>query len=372
MATVAASKSMMSPGDGAEASEMHRRRMRRRIRGPPQRSCGSCSFVRASAAMTIAASDATSAPTAASKLRRRRHRRRRPAALTSRAATPFLLLVALRLAAIRRDDHCSTHRTTPFVPIVVEAGVVTWSNGPEDKFFCGLVWDEPDCAARQNCRSGRDDECEGSDTHGIKCFAETNCDTKFGGAAAWVSGQYDVEMIPTSPPETIDFDTLLEEGLFAPTRAPHTPGTPTHIPTEFPIGPPPDFEDTSDDPSDHWYCGFGIDDASKRCATHCPNTNECPVGEVCYFRTACDARTHAPTPPPTRRPTQSPTTGRPTVSPSPTEVPTFSWPPTHFPTLPGPTSSPSPPPTGKPVSVHIMYAPTICGIDPRIRTRQWQ
>lgn len=49
--------------------------------------------------------------------------------------------------------------------------------------------------------------------------------------------------------------------------------------------------------------------------------------EICYFDTACDARTHAPTPPPTLTPTRRPVTGVPTG-------------PTAVPTEPGPTARP--------------------------------
>ncbi|KAL7542692.1 hypothetical protein ACHAXR_012001, partial [Thalassiosira sp. AJA248-18] len=246
------------------------------------------------------------------------------------------------------------HTTTTLLlqPVANNAAVVTWNNGPEDNFFCGHAWDDPNCATRQNCRSGRDSECEGHESHGIQCFANTNCDTKFGGSAAYVPGlvgyKVDKGERPTASPSDLDFDSLVGGGLFVPTRSPHTPGDPTHIPTEFPIGAPPDFVGSSDDPTDHMYCGVGIDDASFRCATHCPNANECPLGEICYYRTSCDHRTHAPTPPPTRGPTLAPTTGTPTVSPAPTEKPTVSWPPTESPTMPRPSASPIVKPTQRP------------------------
>ena len=74
-----------------------------------------------------------------------------------------------------------------------------WNNGPEDNYFCGLAWDENDCARRQNCRSGLDTECDGHTSHGVLCFSETTCDTKCGGAAAWSPGRYDL-MVPSAAP----------------------------------------------------------------------------------------------------------------------------------------------------------------------------
>jgi len=158
----------------------------------------------------------------------------------------------------------------------------------------------------------------------------------------------DATEVPTmSPTHVVDFDSLMN-GLFVPTSSPVAAGGPTRIPTEFPIGPPPDFDGPSDDATDHWYCGIGIDDANAKCEYHCPTSVECPMGHICYFGTGCDARTHEPTPPPTRRPTQSPTTSPPTISFEPTGTPTISRPPTYYPTILGPTKSPSLKPTGKP------------------------
>ena len=256
--------------------------------------------------------------------------------------TSTYALLSCYLIQQQSSNHNSHHFTN--------ARAVTWSNGPEDKFFCGLAWDELDCATRQNCRSGRDEECEGHETHGIQCFANTDCDTKMGGAAAFVSGVLDRPKEPTMSPNVVDFESLVEGGLFVPTKSPVEAGGPTYIPTEFPIAPPPDFEGPSDDPTDHWWCGIGIDNANKKCEVHCPNSSECPLGEICYFGTTCDARTHGPTPPPTRGPTQAPTTAEPTVSREPTGFPTVSFPPTNEPTMQGPTGSPTPMPTGRPVS----------------------
>ena len=239
----------------------------------------------------------------------RRNRKRRPRPLSfgyspnrrtsTKTTTPVILLSTLQLLTITINN--TTH-----------AAIVTWSNGPEDKYFCGYAWDDPDCASRQNCRSGRSEDCEGHLSHGVECFANTDCDTKFGGAAAFIEGRFDdLDLgVPTVYPTEVlevDFDSLVD-GLFTPTSSPVKPGGPTVIPTEVPIGAPPDFVGLSDEPRDHWYCGIGIEDASSKCMTHCPQMFGCPMGEICYFGTRCDARTHMPTPPPTRRPTGSPTT----------------------------------------------------------------
>ena len=63
--------------------------------------------------------------------------------------------------------------------ILAEGVLLPSTNGPEDKFFCGWNWDDDDCAERQHCPSGRDDECDG-EPWGMKCFANTDCDVKVG------------------------------------------------------------------------------------------------------------------------------------------------------------------------------------------------
>jgi len=283
-----------------------------------------------------------------------KRRRTRPAirhCTSANAALSHLTIILLSFCYIASKHH-------PRILPVANGNVVTWNHGPEDHYFCGRSWDDPDddCATRQNCRSGRDEECEGHETHGILCFAETTCDTKYGGAAAFVSGRYDVAESPSRSPNVVNFGTLLEGGLFAPSSSPMERGGPTLIPTEFPIESPPDFAGVSDDPKHHWFCGVGFDDANSRCEVHCPTSAECPTGEICYFGTSCDARTHEPTPPPTRRPTVSPTP-RPTVSPSvspTTAMPTVSHEPTETATTPRPTEGPTlPQPTAGPTMAPV-------------------
>jgi hypothetical protein len=175
--------------------------------------------------------------------------------------------------------------------------VITWNNGPEDNYFCGTTYDDPstDCSLRQNCRSGRDDECDGyADNIGIKCFADTPCDSKKGGGAAFV------------PHST----TSVLGGGSIPTVGPTTTAAAANSNTNY--------EHISDAPSDHWFCGIGFDDAETRCEVHCPHQTGCPIGEICYFGTSCDARTDAPTVRPTRVPTMGPTkkgSSGPTVKP---------------------------------------------------------
>lgn len=145
---------------------------------------------------------------------------------------------------------------------------ITWNFGPEDHFFCGMAWDDYNCPIRQNCRSGKSEECLGF-LQGETCFKDTPCDSAQGGGHDF-SAELHETYIPTFSP-TIYVDK--------PTNMPVTSG-PTLIPTDVPIGPPPDFVWPSDNPSDHWYCGIGIDDANERCGIHCPTASECPVGQI--------------------------------------------------------------------------------------------
>ena len=48
----------------------------------------------------------------------------------------------------------------------------------------------------------------------------------------------------------------------------------------------------SPNPSDHYVCGIGYQDASTSCTHPCPSgsPDECPPGQLCYFDTPCDSR----------------------------------------------------------------------------------
>lgn len=153
----------------------------------------------------------------------------------------------------------------------------------------------------------------------------------------------------------------LEEGT---TGAPIT-SSPTMIPTDVIILPPDPLPYPSDDPTDHWFCGVSLDDADVQCQQHCPTAAECPMGEICFFGTKCDARTHSPTPPPTRGPTDEPTTSRPTLTISPTAGSTVSCLPTTTPSLPQPSQTPTLVPTPGPTfgPMPALMAGFFCGID---------
>lgn len=211
----------------------------------------------------------------------RRNRRRR-----RRSRLPSLLLSLF--LSLHPHLHHHNHHHQSIMTMLAQGYVITWNNGPEDNYFCGTTYDDPttDCTLRQNCRSGRDDECDGyADGIGIKCFADTPCDSKEGGGSAFVPHSTASILIPTNSPAAAGTD---------------------------------DYEHISDHPSDHWYCGIGFDDAESRCEVHCPNQTGCPTGELCYFGTSCDARTDAPTVRPTKSPTMMPTRK---VAPGPTMKP---------------------------------------------------
>mmetsp|Transcript_47574 Transcript_47574/g.101088 ORF Transcript_47574/g.101088 Transcript_47574/m.101088 type:complete len:1167 (+) Transcript_47574:165-3665(+) len=305
--------------------------------------------------------------------------------------------------------------------LLVESAV--WTNGPEDRFFCGYKWDDPDCRSRQHCPSGESEECEGHEELGLKCFANTNCDTRFGDGDWFVSGEPPKQSPggterPTysgrsdddtdyywcgvgmddarnkcgkfenhcpggasseCPPGNICYHNIYScdaRNLAPPTASPITnsptsapiPAGPTKIPTEMPFGPPDPLPYPSVDPTDHWFCGIGLGDANEKCGVHCPTASECPMFHICYFATICDARTHSPTPPPTRRPTDHPIP-LPTLSPTftmpPTPSPTFTSLPTTAPSEQGPTQSPTKSPTKRPTYAPMpsLQASFFCGTD---------
>ena len=119
--------------------------------------------------------------------------------------------------------------------------------GPEDHFFCGYKWDDPGCQSRQHCPSGRSEECEGS-MDGVKCFANTNCDTRYG------DGDY---FVPGQPPK-------------------QSPAGGSNRPT---------YSGMSENATDYYWCGVSLEDAADMCDTHCPSgaSSECPHGKICFF-----------------------------------------------------------------------------------------
>eukprot|EP00804_Cyclotella_cryptica_P010703 CCRYP_005498-RC/>CCRYP_005498-RC protein AED:0.05 eAED:0.05 QI:373/0.81/0.91/1/0.54/0.58/12/4229/1098 len=183
-----------------------------------------------------------------------------------------------------------------FLSTAQDSATPAWTGGPEDTFFCGYKWDDPDCLTRQHCPSGQNEECE-LFADGQKCFANSPCDTRYGDGSGFVPGQ----AVATS-----------NSSVSSPMATPSTPVTPR-----------PTFTGVSDDPTDHRWCGVGLDEA-KTCVQHCPSgeTSECPQGMICFPDiTECDARN---IPPDTLRPTEK-VTPAPTISLpplGPTKIPT--------------------------------------------------
>ena len=342
-------------------------------------------------------------------------------ALRNKSNTPiyFLGVVLLLLHASYSNHNYSYVATAQF------------TNGPEDTYFCGYKWDDTNCDERQHCPSGRSEDCDGADTDGVKCFANSPCDAKLGHGANWIVGtppkaspggssqptyagksdnvtdhywcgvgvddainkcksmtsenhcpggtssecpdghicfhdiySCDARNIPTPDPPSAtptSSSPTLEEGT---TGTPITM-SPTMIPTDVIILPPDPLPYPSDDATDHWFCGISLDDADEQCQQHCPTAAECPMGQICFFGTKCDARTHSPSPPPTRRPTDEPTTSSPTLTMEPTVGSTVSNMPTVSPSLPQPSKAPTLAPTLRPTwaPMPAMVASFFCGVD---------
>jgi hypothetical protein len=199
-----------------------------------------------------------------------------------------------------KSNHASAQVNSTILLLLlstIHAATVEWTGGPEDTFFCGFKWDEEGCLQRQHCPSGRNEECEFFE-EGQKCFANSPCDARYGDGSGWVPGK--------------DFKP--------PMNSPSVPLTPR-----------PTYTGVSDDPTDHMWCGVGLDEA-RTCVQHCPSgkVEECPQGMICFPDiTACDARNIVPD---TMRPT-----------PEITPAPTLTMPPMGGPT-PIPTDMPIEPP----------------------------
>jgi hypothetical protein len=305
--------------------------------------------------------------------------------------------------------------------VSINSNDAQFTNGPEDTYFCGYKWDDTNCDERQHCPSGRSEDCDGADTDGVKCFANSPCDAKLGHGANWVVGtppkasgksdnvtdhywcgigvddainkcksmtsenhcpggtssecpdghicfhdiySCDARNIPTPDPPSaspMSNSPTFEEGT---TGTPITM-SPTMIPTDVIILPPDPLPYPSDDATDHWFCGISLEDANDQCQQHCPTAAECPMGQICFFGTECDARTHSPSPPPTRGPTEEPTTSSPTLTMEPTAGSTISNMPTVSPSLPQPSKAPTLAPTLRPTwaPMPAMVASFFCGID---------
>jgi len=141
------------------------------------------------------------------------------------------------------------------------------------------------CATRQNCRSGRDDECQpyvdrDGDHHAQACYADTACDSMNGGGKSYI--------------------WLTDYALGTTNTTTTTTTTTTAAPTPSPA------LLFSNDPADHKYCGFTWADANARCSVNCRTRLECGIiGQVCFDTTACDAR--SPSPSVSGSPTNAPT-----------------------------------------------------------------
>lgn len=153
--------------------------------------------------------------------------------------------------------------------------------------FCGSSWADAsvDCPSRQNCPSGQSDECV---MPGHECWAFTECDTRNGIDGVQFSEAHGVT----------GAENLAAVGVGAVASGGYV-----------------DLSKPSFNETDHSFCGAGYQDAISRCTTHCPsgNLNDCPLGEICFTKTPCDARlmTKGPQPP---SPTMEPTTPSPVVS----------------------------------------------------------
>ena len=205
----------------------------------------------------------------------------------SRSWRPIILTAPSRVQPrMRRKKDARRHffvRKVLLCLLVIEifqtaVKAAVWTNGPEDRYFCGYKWDDKDCRTRQHCPSGMSSECEFEDL-GMKCFANTQCDTRFGHGDWFVSGK-------------------------APNQAPGGGGGGSSRPT---------YTGRSDNPIDHYWCGVGLADANSKCGVPCPGgvSSECPQGNACYHDVYdCDARN---LPPPTPSPTVLPPSSSPVV-----------------------------------------------------------
>ena len=141
---------------------------------------------------------------------------------------------------------CNAFSVLIFSLVVGMNDSANFTMGPEDRYFCGLKWDDPGCQSRQHCPTGRNEECEGF-ADGVKCFANTNCDTRYGDGDYFVPGQ-------------------------APKESPGASNRPT-------------YSGISENATDHYWCGVSLDNAADMCDTHCPSgsSSECPHGKICFF-----------------------------------------------------------------------------------------
>ena len=89
------------------------------------------------------------------------------------------------------------------------------------------------------------------------CHADTCCNTKYDGAGVFVSGAFvaaitaDLNGIGVTAGLAVDFDTLLQLGLYVHMRSTINPGDPSADPTTGHIDQPPNFLGRSDVLSDH-------------------------------------------------------------------------------------------------------------------------
>ncbi|KAK1748815.1 chitinase [Skeletonema marinoi] len=154
---------------------------------------------------------------------------------------------------------------------------------PDDSYYCGKSFDAADNTCITPCPSGSAVECP----VGEACFAHTTCsmlhpETFFCGSsfndASSCAVPCEDGVCPDGrscyayTPCAGDIAAFSEPITLAPTRKP-TPKPTTSI----------------DYPTESYYCGVSLEDASTQCAIPCPlkTSSVCPLGQSCFANTPC-------------------------------------------------------------------------------------
>jgi len=154
---------------------------------------------------------------------------------------------------------------------------------PDDSYYCGKSFDDADNTCITPCPSGSAVECP----VGEACFAHTTCsmlhpETFFCGSsfndASSCAVPCEDGVCPDGrscyayTPCAGDIAAFSEPITLAPTRKPTPKPTPS-----------------IDYPTESYYCGVSLEDASTQCAIPCPlkTSSVCPLGQSCFANTPC-------------------------------------------------------------------------------------
>lgn len=223
---------------------------------------------------------------------------------------------------LARMTYEHSHRSLS-ITLSVASFILCHSTLASTTHFCGTAWEDAstDCANKQPCPLGTDEEC-----HSGTCWADTKCDTTNGGGLAFDKGNPQhsrfcgigwAEAKDNCSPAThcpSGSNDECEDGEQCYSWLPDCNFADMITGGEQQGSSQPKFD--PDDPVRSFFCGSSFADADGSCFKEdhwCPSGSDkdCPAGKICFSSTSCKFDSdldpsRAPILSPSAAPTQSP------------------------------------------------------------------